>query len=342
MRIDSYTVNLQGSSKQKTYHSVKEDLQIWFTEQPEQNPAIAQSKPQDLGSLSLSVPRTEGKEEEDYFQLSDTDKLKIQLLEEFIKLMTGKDYKFKIPKGSKKSTGYNGRGHAVGQQVSGQSAGFGLVYNRFEEKAVRTTVNFKADGVVKTSDGKEISFSAAFRVDQSLVETAQTQIRMGDALKDPLVINFSGATPQFSQTTFEFDLLADGKSATIHQFSSDSAYLALDKNNNGVIDNGSELFGPTTNYGFSELKAYDLDNNNWIDENDAIFSSLKLWSKNSDGSDTLVGLLDRDVGAIYLGNVATKLDLYAATDQAGRLRDTGIVLTETGRTLTIQEIDLKV
>jgi len=343
MRIDSYNVNLQGSSKQKTVQSVKEDLQIWFTDQ--QAPAQNVKEPEDLASQLMPVEKTRSADEEDLFQLSDTDKLKIQMIEEFIKIMTGKDFKFKIPKGKHKAIGYDHKGQSVPQQGHAQgpaqSAGFGLIYNRQEEKAVRTKVDFKAEGVVRTSDGREISFSAAFHVDQSLVQSSQTQIRMGDALKDPLVINFDSPIPVFDQTTFEFDLLANGTKTAMHGFSSDSAFLSIDKNANGIIDDGSELFGPTTDFGFQELSAYDGDKNGWIDENDAVFTDLKLWSKNPDGTDSLIGLVDRSVGAIYLGNVSTGLDLYAATSQAGRLRDSGIVLTESGRTLTIQEIDIK-
>lgn len=341
MKIDSYNVNLQGSSLQKSYHSVKEDLQIWFTEQQ----TAPVTDPKYLSSTLEPVTKTDETTESDLFQLSDTDKLKIQLIEEFIKLMTGKDFKFKIPKGAKKPNGYDSKGHAVTVQTNGstqaQPPNFGLIYNRLEEKAVRTKVDFNASGIVRTADGREITFSAAFHVDQTFVESSETQLRLGVALKDPLVINFDSAIPEFDQTTFEFDLLANGSKTVIQNFSSDSAYLSIDKNDNGKIDDGSELFGPTTDSGFAELRAYDLDQNNWIDENDAVFSDLKLWSKNPDGSDSLLGLVDRSVGAIYLGNVGTGLDLYAATNQVGRLRDSGIVLTESGRTLTIQEIDVK-
>ncbi|MBN2853636.1 MAG: hypothetical protein JXQ23_12950 [Clostridia bacterium] len=345
MKIESYNLNLQGSSNQKSYQSVKEDLKVWFNEQ--RNEDLTIQSPQDDDTLITGALKPQEAKGDDIFELSDKDKLKIQLLEEFVQMLTGKPVKFLMPKSLRKSAGYDEKGQRIPQQnkthpSGGRGSGFGLIYNRSEEKAVRTTVDFKAQGVVKTSDGREINFQSTFHVDQALIESSQTQIRIGDALKDPLVINFDNPVPVFGDSTFEFDLLADGSNDTLYNFSSDSAYLSIDKNSNGKIDNGLELFGPQTNNGFEELKQFDTDQNGWIDENDEIFNQLKLWSKDENGQDVLLGLIDRNVGAIYLGHVATSLDLYSSVNQIGKLRDSGVVLSENGKTYSIQEIDVRV
>ena len=80
-----------------------------------------------------------------------------------------------------------------------------------------------------------------------------------------------------------------------------SGYLALDTNADGIINDGSELFGTQSGNGFKDLLSHDEDGNGWIDEADSIFQKLKIWTMDENGVSTLLDLAEAGLGAIYLG-----------------------------------------
>jgi hypothetical protein len=162
-------------------------------------------------------------------------------------------------------------------------------------------------------------------------------------LHDPLVINFGGRAAQLEGQCFAFDLDADGQAETLHELGGASGYLVIDRNGDGRINDGSELFGPGSGDGFADLAALDGDGNRWLDEADAAFSTLRVWQRDASGQDHLASLGERGVGALYLGSTATP---FALTDgdnrRLGQVRASGLYLNEDGSAGTLQQIDLAV
>lgn len=203
---------------------------------------------------------------------------------------------------------------------------------------------FSSTGFVKTADGREIAFNVNVEMSRSFEQYIEKNTSEEVVLQDPLVINLDSAPANISDQTFFFDLDADGEKEEISQLGKGSGFLALDKNGDGVINDGSELFGAMTGNGFEELAKYDDDGNGWIDEADAIYSKLKVWTKDENGKDVLLSLKEADLGAIYLNNVSTEFSVNdTETNQRNaQVRNTGVYLKESGGAGSIQQIDFAV
>lgn len=205
-----------------------------------------------------------------------------------------------------------------------------------EERKVSEYVNASMQGCVQTSDGREIALDVKLGLSQSFCN--KTEITQA-VFTDPLVINFDGELPELEETCFAFDIDCDGKNDQISQLSSGSGFLALDKNDNGTVDDGSELFGTESGNGFADLAEYDEDGNDWIDEGDDIFNSLRVWSTDGENSQ-LVALGESGIGAIYLGSADSDFIYRNGTGESlGALRSTGMFLNEDGSVGNISQVD---
>lgn len=210
--------------------------------------------------------------------------------------------------------------------------------------------SFSTVGTVRTKDGREINFNVNVNMSRRCEEYYREELNVAEfTLHDPLVINLDTDVTEVSDQTFYFDLDADGKEEEISMLKG-SGYLALDKNGDGIINDGSELFGTRNGDGFADLAQYDEDGNGWIDEDDSIWSQLKIWCKDENGNDVLYKLSDKGVGAICLQNVSTDFTLQG--DRNGQdgttntnatnavIRKTGIFLYENGNVGTVQHVDM--
>jgi len=220
-----------------------------------------------------------------------------------------------------------------------------MEYTYIEQKTYthheQENTNFFSDGVVKTMDGRSIDFSFQMNLEREFFQEDQFKLEeKGYVMLDPLIINFNTTTPVFSEASISFDLDMDGTNEDIPTLLKGSGFLSFDKNQDGIINNGSELFGPSTGNGFAELSEYDLDHNSWIDENDAIFDDLTIWENDNDGEMHLTKIKDAGIGAIYLASAPTLFDMKNDENLLiAKIKNSGIALNEDGSVSSIQEID---
>jgi len=135
---------------------------------------------------------------------------------------------------------------------------------------------------------------------------------------DPLALDLDGngqidAVASTTSTTY-FDFNGDGIAEKSGWVAAQDGMLALDANNNGAIDDLSELFGSATQDGFVELAGLDTNKDGAIDDQDTDYSRLRVWQdSNQDGiaqSGELHTLTDLNISTINLA--ATPANLPAA------------------------------
>ena len=135
-----------------------------------------------------------------------------------------------------------------------------ITYRQETYMEEKENTDFSAGGVVRTADGRTIEFNINVQMSRSFQAYYGEQFqRVERQLVDPLVINLEGNVAEVKDQTFFFDLDADGVEEEISMLGSGSGYLALDKNGDGIINDGSELFGTKSGNGFADLAAYETD-----------------------------------------------------------------------------------
>lgn len=332
MKINRSDVKIQASSFQKSSKIEKRSLEIWGGKGAEAD-RIRLNGIKQADKLTEAVKELANeydllnKEEVESLQniegdlverlLSDTDKLRIRLIEVFMSSWLG--YDFKMDKMGFYMSDLGG--------LDRTRHGWGIRYNHYEEEEKEQDLELEAKGTLILQDGRKINIDYHLHMTEKIHKTIMTRFDAGDAVIDPIVINYDGPCTKLTNEKYAFDIDMDGKKDQISFATKGAGFLALDRNNNGQIDDGSELFGPSSNDGFSELRAYDEDGNGWIDENDHIFDQLLIWERTSDASSKLMSLGETGIGAIYLKDVASLFDFSNnESELQGKMRSSSIFI----------------
>jgi len=351
MKISDYSVQSSSSHYLEQNHVVTEQLQVFTAtdgstvevsgQQDDEQAYILDFSNNDASEMGIKDP---------YFAVSSESKgyldseawAKLRLIESFIFQTTGRKVQLKDPMSEMESEPV--RGILVPGPTEFQDSdfeGWAITYDYREIFEEIEQIDFRFSGAIKTEDGKEFAFNLDFNMTREYYEESGISIRMGDAARvDPLVVVYNDGLPSLSDEKQAFDLDADGMTEMISMPESGSGFLALDKNANGLIDDGSELFGPQSGNGFDDLRVYDEDGNGWIDESDDVFGKLSIMTVDAEGNQTIFKLGDVGIGAIYLNEIDTPFKISENVGEKGVMQSSSVYLREDGTAGSIHHIDL--
>ena len=353
------TLSAEGTRK-----NLKESMVEYKKQQEEE--AKQRRQENEARSLQQMAEQMKTQKNDNQFEISDEYDMKIKMLKQILAALRGE----KVPEDCKNNPQKNGgvldlrsaefkKIEGVSFDLSAKSSvslgsieigtnASGTTWQRitatsgFVGESESTT--FASKGLVQTADGRNIDFNVEVSMSRAFMSQIDT-LEVQEYIKtDPLMINLDTNIGSVSDQKFFFDLDSDGDEEQISFAGKGSGFLALDKNGDGKINDGFELFGTCSGDGFKDLAVYDEDGNGWIDENDSVFSKLKVWTKDENGNDYLIDLKKADVGAIYLSNADTQFSLKDDENNLNaEIKKTGIYLREsTGAVGSLNHVDLVV
>ncbi|MBI5901538.1 MAG: hypothetical protein HZB40_20250, partial [Rhodocyclales bacterium] len=196
-------------------------------------------------------------------------------------------------------------------------------HSRFTIESDGTVTEARDSDADRADDSRDMPDQMEEAREDATEDSSSPQTR-----RDPLVLDLNGngiATTDVSHFRVFFDHDANQLSEATGWIDTGDAFLAWDRNANGLIDNGSELFGDQTLLrsgakaasGLQALAEWDSNRDGKIDANDARLADLRVWQDaNQDGvsqADELKTLGEAGIAAINLASTATS----AAPDATG-------------------------
>ena len=344
MRISQSSLSMQGQSLSVAQQQIADRLEFTIRHPELQPPTEKVTLSQEALAAAQPAPVTDKNA-----PTSGLD-LRLQLLIDIVEQLTGHKVQVFDPASmnEKPSADAAETQQAVPEETAAQAERqpaleWSLHFEHKEVHEESQATRFQASGSVKTADGREIEFSVDLQMARYARSESTTTLDAGNMRrKDPLVLNLNGGPASLLSDRVSFDLDGKGSADSIARLGSGSLFLAMDRNQNGKIDNGTELFGPNSGDGFGELAQLDSDGKGWIDEADSAYKSLSVWRP----GEAAQSLAKAGVGAIALQNVNTPFSLRAdqanAASELGAIQSTGVFLHEDGTPGTIQHVDLSV
>ena len=172
-----------------------------------------------------------------------------------------------------------------------------------------------------------------------------------DAPKDPIILDING-DGKYSKSNSEgtyFDFDGDGFAEKTAWVSDGDGLLVRDVNANGLIDNGTELFGDRTLLsdgtmavnGFEALKDLDTNKDGVLNSSDEAFSELKVWiDSNSDGISQAGEI--KELSELNISEIILNYTNASKAENGNVITATSGAVLNDGTTINMGELNFKI
>lgn len=174
---------------------------------------------------------------------------------------------------------------------------FQRLVNEFLKEAFPEQAAGEAGGTSSSQQASSMQLSFSFEI-SGQVTVQQGQVQQSD----PIMFDLDGDGFELSdyQHGADFDILGKGSKAQVAFVQGGDAFLAIDRNGDGAINDGTELFGDQrgARNGYEELRKLDSNADGVINSSDADFGKLKLFKDNGNGATEAGELISLTEGGI--------------------------------------------
>jgi hypothetical protein len=191
----------------------------------------------------------------------------------------------------------------------------GMGKNSQIEKAIKSLETYLSGSGESGAETAQAAESITVNISVEVTQVTEINVKFEgqQQSQDPIVIDLDEDGVEVSDVKqgVRFDLNGDGVKELTAFANGGDGVVVLDRNGNGVIDSGRELFGDQNDAanGFAELAKYDANLDRAIDAKDTVFDRLRVWvDRNSDGISQraeLLALMDAGIRSIGLSSRET-------------------------------------
>ena len=197
----------------------------------------------------------------------------------------------------------------IASKASNDPQIFLSAYNNFEPYL--STMSFTGVSLMTYEEMIEKINDFLNRIQENSIE--YTEAEMTQPPIDPLVIDFGAEGVELYSVAdgVNFDLDCNGFAEKTSWIGTEDAFLAYDRNSNGKIDNGGELFGDKVTLksglkaesGFEALSELDYNNDKVINSKDSAFSKLCVWFDTNHNGKSESGEL-KSLNTVYISSIS--------------------------------------